>query len=524
MPPASFDKFPLARVHSAYAVLYKGMKHLLLVFSVGLALDAVLHFTPLLWRWRKIVASLSLGLAVTASIAVLAWRPNALSVIFALAGLYRAFNNMRIIKERMHAGYLRRTTRTTAATLYMVQFIVAGMWWAWYQTSEDRQMVWLGLAVIQALVATILCASTQRRLRHTKAGVSTQHYPDVQLPSITVAIPARNETEDLQECLEAIVASDYPKLEVLVLDDCSQDKRTPEIIRSFAQAGVRFLQGEEPKSTWLAKNQAYNQLAAEANGEIIVFCGVDVRMQPDTLRQLVTLMLDKHKDMVSVLPLRRDGAKMQASVVQAMRYWWELAPPRRLFNRPAVLSSCWAITRKALQQTGGFAAVTRAIVPESYFAKALIVGDRYSFMRANHELGIESVKRQSDQVNTAVRMRYPQLHRRPEQVFLVTMAEILFMLLPFVMAFGGWWLPITGLTQALAFVAAVLLVAIHLMITLSTDVNEWAYGLIGLPVMFVADIWLLHRSMWQYEFATIEWKGRNVCIPVMHTVPHLPKL
>jgi len=500
------------------------MKHLLFVFGAGLLLDVVLHFTPLLWRWRRIVAALSLGLAVTVSIAVVAWRPNALSVIFALAGLYRAFNNLRILKERMHAGYLRRTTRTTTATLYTFQFLVAGMWWTWYQTSEDRQIVWLGLAALQVIVAAVLYASTVRRLRHTRPIISDLHYSDVQLPSITVAIPARNETEDLRECLQAIIASDYPKLEVLVLDDCSQNKRTPEIIRSFAQAGVRFLQGEEPKATWLAKNQAYNQLVSQAGGEIIVFCGVDIRMQPQTLRHMVTLMLDKHKDMMSILPLRRDDAKMQASIVQAMRYWWELAPPRRLFNRPAVLSSCWAITRQALQQTGGFAAVTRAIVPESYFAKALIVGDRYSFMRANRELGIESVKQPADQVNTAVRMRYPQLHRRPEQVFVVAMAEVLFMLLPFVLALTGWWLPITGFTHLLAALAAALILTTHQMITLTTSVNNWAYGLIGLPIMTIADIWLLHRSMWQYEFSTVEWKGRNVCIPVMHTVPHLPKI
>jgi len=70
---------------------------------------------------------------------------------------------------------------------------------------------------------------------------------------------------------------DYPKLEIIVLDDCSQNKHTPEIIRSFAHDGVRFIQGEHPKPTWLAKNQAYDRLAQESSGEFILFCGVDVR-------------------------------------------------------------------------------------------------------------------------------------------------------------------------------------------------------------------------------------------------------
>jgi hypothetical protein len=45
-----------------------------------------------------------------------------------------------------------------------------------------------------------------------------------------------------------------------------------------------------------------------------------------------------------------------------------------------------------------------------------------------------------------------------------------------------------------------------------------------LPVAAVYDVWLLNYSMWQYEFNEVIWKGRNVCIPVMHTVPSLPKM
>ena len=63
-----------------------------------------------------------------------------------------------------------------------------------------------------------------------------------ELPTVSVCIPARNEMHALEQCLEYILASDYGKLEVLVLDDSSSDQ-TPHIIRSFAHAGVRFIPG-----------------------------------------------------------------------------------------------------------------------------------------------------------------------------------------------------------------------------------------------------------------------------------------
>src|SRR5690606_16105313 len=97
-------------------------------------------------------------------------------------------------------------------------------------------------------------------------------------------------------------------------------------------------------------------------------------------------MLARDKRMVSILPQRNNPNKAQYSLVQAARYFWELAPPRRLFNRPPVLSSCWAVYRRDMLRLGGFAAVTRAIIPEAYFAKQLLASDGYSFMRADKNL------------------------------------------------------------------------------------------------------------------------------------------
>jgi hypothetical protein len=234
--------------------------------------------------------------------------------------------------------------------------------------------------------------------------------------------------------------------------------------------------------------------------------------------------LARKKEMVCVLPDRRPDAYGQLSPIQAMRYWWELAPPRRQFGRPPVISSCWMITRAALSRSGGFAAVARSIVPEAHFARQLLAGDGYTFLRASGSLGVESVKRVEDQRDTAVRMRYPQLHRRPEQVALLTAFEVLFLLLPFVLAIGGFWLPIGLTAHVLAAVACILLVISYEYSVVSTRVNSGWLGILGQPIAVLTDIGLVHYSMWRYEFSTIDWRGRNVCVPVMHVVPRLPKV
>lgn len=499
------------------------MYGIFILLAASAVLELVLYI-PFLWRARRVLAILAMITTMFSVGAVFMWRPNVLSGLIVLAAFYRVINQVRLYKGRMHERYLRRAAFRTSWRLIIPQLALLLVWWGWYQSSVNRQALWLSVAAAQVLLAVVLLFSTVRRIKRTHPALSHKNHADAELPSISIAIPARNETEDLHECLASILASDYPKFEVLVLDDCSQNKRTPEIIRSFAHDGVRFLQGDEPRPTWLAKNQAYDQLARESSGEYILFCGVDIRFQPDTIRKIVATIHDRHKEMMSILPERTPDARGRAALIQAMRYWWELVPPRRLFNRPPVLSSCWIIKKQALQRVGGFAAVTRAIVPEAFFARQLLANDGYSFIRSNNVLGLQSVKTPAEQRDTAIRMRYPQLHKRPEQVFAATVLEVTFLILPFVMALAGFWLPINWLTHVLAAIAAVLLTMSYQLMAQATRINHWSFALIALPIMTALDIAVMQRSMWLYEFSEVIWKGRNVCLPVMHVTPHLPKI
>jgi hypothetical protein len=492
------------------------------IFDVAIALELLLACTSLGWRARKVLAPIVLMLTTFASGSITLWYPNVFSVLFLLVSLYRVFNMVRVAQGRMHEAYLRRATRRTGLVLMSVQLIVVVGWWAWERWHTNSQLSWAVLGVLQVAVALLFLAATIRRLRRTSWPLNITYMSDAELPTVSVAIPARNETEDLEECLRSVLASDYPKLEVLVLDDCSQTRRTSEIIRGFAHDGVRFIQGGEPAPTWLPKNQAYDRLAKEASGEYILFCGVDVRFSPDSLRRLLSLMVSKHKEMASILPWRPE--KAGAALTQSMRYWWELVPPRRFFQRPPVLSTCWIIGRKVLGHSGGFSAVARSITPEAFFARHAVQDDAYSFIRASAVSGIVSLKTAREQRETAIRTRYPQLHRRPENVFIVTMAELIFLILPFVLAIVGFWTSIGWAAQLLATLAAVALITTYELLAFTTRTGNQLFGLIGLPIGVLYAAGLLHYSMWQYEFSMVDWKGRNICIPAMHVIPHLPVL
>jgi glycosyltransferase involved in cell wall biosynthesis len=442
-------------------------------------------------------------------------------ILLSVLGLYLLVDIGRSIKRQLPAEYRWQAVRHTAVWLLCLALLVLIITVAIELSSLSNLTLYYTVASLQLITALVVLASTLRHLRTTRPP-DLASLADRDLPTLTVCIPARNETEYLDTCLQSLTTSTYPKLEILVLDDCSQDRRTPEIIRQFAHDGVRFIAGQVPPTDWLAKNFTYHQLAGEANGEILMFCGVDSQFQPDSLTNLIKTLLHKDKAMISLLPRNVLPSDFRRCLLQPARYAWELALPRRLLKRPPVLSTCWLIKRDTLKAAGGFGAVKRKNVPESYLAKlAASTHDGYSFLAADQTIGITSTKNFTEQKATATRTRYPQLHKRPEIVALVSLAEVAALLWPAILAgasvyYGHW---------ALAFIAG----AAYLLQTYAfVRIVNLAYrrvvpeGFLAFPFAAIYDICMLNYSMWQYEFGEVIWKDRNVCIPIMGVTDKLP--
>ncbi len=474
-----------------------------------------------IWKYRMpFIVVLTLVISSSSSLLIQAhgtW--IAIGVI--ICSILRLLNIFRIAQARMHEQYLHQTTRRTSRVIGLLQIVLLALLTTYVPFELHLSGLPLITALLQVAVAGMLFSVTVHNVIKTRYRQGTTFYADKELPTVSLLIPARNETTDLEECLRSAIASDYPKLEIIVLDDCSQLK-TSDIIKDFAQDGVRFVKGVEPNERWLAKNQAYEKLAHEANGQLLLFCGVDVRFGSHAIKALVTELLNRDKQMISILPHRLSGS-LAGAFIQPMRYWWELSLPRKFFNRPPVLSTCWLITAKSLKKMGGFASNSHAIIPEGHFARTLIKTNDYSFIRANDTLDVQTRKSYKDQRATALRMRYPQLRRRPENVMTLIVLELIFLLGPFVSAVYGF---LVGdlLVAGLGIVASGVLMLTHILIVQLTSPANTIMALISLPVEVLTEVVIALMSMIKYEFGKVDWKDRNICIPVMHVYPKLPRV
>ena len=219
------------------------------------------------------------------------------------------------------------------------------------------------------------------------------------------------------------------------------------------------------------------------------------------------------------MPLRKHADGNGHSLFQAMRYYWELCLPRRFFKRPPVLSTCWLIRAQALNKMGGFEAVSHSVNPEASFARQAVTTDSYSFIRSDDTLGVFSNKPAREQYGTSVRVRYPQLHRRLELVALVAICEVVFLLGPIIGLLLANSLPRTMAYLSVWGLSTLCLLVTYSFASIGTRLSSPWYGWILMPAAFVLDLVVLHISLWKYEFGEVDWKGRNVCLPVMQ----LPK-
>ncbi len=495
----------------------------LISFGIFTVLELALWIKPI-WQYRRITASVTLlGLSVSIGF-IFGLKPSIWTGLFLIFGVYRMINLLRIIEGRSNADHLYKVARNSSLLLISAQIILLLVTYLFDDISMQTSSAWYLLACSQLIAAIFIFSVTKRNLRLSTAPKINKKHSDKDLPTVTVAIPARNETEDLKACLQTLVATDYPKLEIIVLDDCSQDKQIPEIIKDFAHDGVRFLQGQVPPERWLAKNYAYQQLYEAANGEVLLFCGVDTRFEPASIRQMIELMMQKNKNMVSLIPVNKIPGKYQMEnlFVQPGRYSWELALPRRFLNRPPVLSTCWLITKDAINAAGTFKAISHSNSPESFFARyTALHQDAYSFMISDKSIGLRSIKSFNEQRATAIRTRYPQVHRRPEIVAVLSIAIVSILVIPFL----AFWISIYTANWSLALgyaITCAFLIGFYFSIVKLTYRKALWRGVWLLPFAAIYDIGLLNYSMWQYEFREVIWKDRNVCVPIMRTYPKLP--
>jgi glycosyltransferase involved in cell wall biosynthesis len=126
--------------------------------------------------------------------------------------------------------------------------------------------------------------------------------PDKECPRISILFAARDEEEKLPAALGTLMEIDYPDLEVVAVDDRSQDK-TGQILDSFAKTHprLRVVHVERLPEGWLGKPHGLQKAYEASSGEWLLFTDADVRFKPDVLRRAISLAQAQNLDHLTLL-------------------------------------------------------------------------------------------------------------------------------------------------------------------------------------------------------------------------------
>ena len=187
---------------------------------------------------------------------------------------------------------------------------------------------------------------------------SEPEHPDYQ-PLVSVVIPAHNEEAAIADTVRSVLASDYPRIEVVVVNDGSTD-RTAEILDSQFASDARVRIHHQVNR---GKPAALNQAMAMCAGEVVVTIDADTTIDPEAIGRLTRHFVDPGTGAVAG-NVKVGNRKRWITRWQALEYITSQNMEKRAFDLlnciTVVPGALGAWRTEAIRTAGGFAADTLA--------------------------------------------------------------------------------------------------------------------------------------------------------------------
>jgi chlorobactene glucosyltransferase len=336
---------------------------------------------------------------------------------------------------------------------------------------------------------------------------------------LSVIVPARNEREVIGNVVRSILDGGYEPLELIVVDDQSEDG-TADVVRAIAAADprVRLLAGAPLPAGWYGKPWACAQGAAAASGQLLLFTDADTTHHPGLHALAVGLREELDADLLTLAPHQRCVTFWERLVMPQV---WLLLAFRfhpRVVNRARRSRDLIAngqfilIGREAYDAIGGHAAVRGEVAEDLALAQALhAAGRRVRFAFAERHMETRMYRSLRHMVEGWTKNLYLGGRRSfPDEPILRALVPVALGL-----GIGFWLLPTIGLLLGLAGVAPALLpaalrawgisAAFWALVSAGMRIPPW-YGLLHpLGVAMALAIVVLSTVRGGRR---VEWKGR----------------
>ena len=336
-------------------------------------------------------------------------------------------------------------------------------------------------------------------------------------PWVSVLVPARNEEANISKCISALIKQNYKLLEIIVLDDRSDDC-TSDLVSKFVASNskVKLISGLPLPDGWTGKNWACHQLSQASGGDFLLFIDADTILSEDSVSNALIESMDHSVDLLTVMPHRISSCVIEWLMypfIDWVSFCWMpmyMAAKSKSPNLSATFGQFILFTREAYNIIGGHKVI--AVNPLDDFELGRMVkrhGLKWMLFGCTNSVKVLSYQGNLDAFKGVSRSVFPALYYRVSVLMLLVFGLILFTLLP----------PITIVLSTMAYYQEshfLLMAFVSLsMFTISWIIvcRKFHHSLLTIPFYPVAVVLMVlvaFYSLISYSFGVTSWKNRKI--------------
>ncbi len=324
-------------------------------------------------------------------------------------------------------------------------------------------------------------------------------------PLISILIPARNEEENIGDCIKSALNQSYRNIEIIVCDDNSTDNTENEVLKIKSHK-IKLIKGEKLPKEWLGKNWACHQLSKRASGDYLLFTDADVRLKRNTVEYSIDTMHKNVTKMLSCFSTQKIVSFGEWFVVPLVN-WLLLTflPLKKVLsskNKKFVAANGQFILfeKDKYFEISGHEAVKDNVVEDMEFARILkSKGEKIITLLGNNIVNCRMYKSFTEGIKGFSKNFYPGFKTNPATFLLLITFFLILFLLPFVLFFQNYFY----------LIHVIIIISMRILLSMVSNQNALLNVLLH-PLQMVMMFLIGVTSIYTNLTKKVEWKGRQV--------------
>lgn len=200
---------------------------------------------------------------------------------------------MSIYKEDIKTKDRKLKDRLILTILIVISWIIL---FIFHKYLPFEPVVYIMLAFMAGYAMLIHAADLHRRRKYKKliekGKFQGKNFEELNYePFVSIIIPAHNEEKVIRATVDNILAVDYKKFEIIVIDDRSEDL-TAEVLKQINEEKPEVKYFIRNKNAFPGKSAVLNDALEISQGEIICVFDADARIKPDFLQKILPYLAE----------------------------------------------------------------------------------------------------------------------------------------------------------------------------------------------------------------------------------------